>query len=157
MVVHGFDLNVRLEDDDNADFDLNVPLEDDDNGNVLQCMIPCLTLLFPSSSSFLVFLTGIGGNICLEAPVLEEEEEALVLEDDDNNIGNNGVDMDKDDDSVSVDEDDDGVGEPEDDDSVDELEQDDNVDGKASVFCKQTSTSYSSVCILRKRHSTNGH
>jgi hypothetical protein len=25
------------------------------------------------------------------------------------------------------------------------------------VFCKQTSTSYSSVCILRKRHSTNGH
>jgi hypothetical protein len=28
MVVHGFDLNVRLEDDDNAGFDLNVPLED---------------------------------------------------------------------------------------------------------------------------------
>jgi len=45
--VAAFDLNVRLEDDDNG-FDLNVGLEENDNGNVL----PCLSFLFPSSSIF---------------------------------------------------------------------------------------------------------
>ena len=52
----GFDLNVRLEEDDNGNFafDLNEPILEDhnDSGNVF----PSLSLLFPSSSTFSEFV-----------------------------------------------------------------------------------------------------
>ena len=66
----GFDLNVRLEEDDNGNFafNLNEPILEDynDSGNVF----PSLSLLFPSSSTFsefvVSFLTGFDLNLTLD-------------------------------------------------------------------------------------------
>ena len=68
--VAAFDLNVRLEEDDNGNlaFDLNEPILEsgNDNGNHLSC----LSLLFPSSAIFSDFLfhfwTGFDLNLPLD-------------------------------------------------------------------------------------------